>query len=252
MSNVDRYPFDDRTRYIVEHGVASPKWRLAIGVTTQFLMQFMLLICIITIPLMPIAAIAIYFWSHAYVKKYHFQFTDERIIVKRGVFSKRVVNIPYDRIQNVVISQTFIERIAGVYTVNIETAGTAVRQSNFAIGSDASIQGLEDPEPIKDFIHWMVKRTNEGIVEDGVSFSSSKTRKDKTEIAMLRELQSISASLQSIETILRIQDPMIDDKKIDRSRVISVQCPYCSHTFTAALGTTTKCPNCGKPGVVEY
>jgi membrane protein YdbS with pleckstrin-like domain len=251
MDPVDNFPFDDSMRAFIKEGSPSPKWRFAIAIYSQLWVQFMLLCCIITIPLMPVAAIAIYFWSHAYVKRYHFEFTEERIIVKRGVFTKRVVNLPYDRIQNVVISQGILERMAGVYSLNIETAGGTVRQSTMAFGSDAAIQGLEDPEPLKDFIHWMVKRTKEDVVDDGVSFTSARTGKDKTQLAMLRELQAISASLRSIEGLIVARDPNIDMEKAAKLQPISVQCPFCAHTFNARLGEKVKCPSCGEEGVVD-
>jgi putative membrane protein len=251
MDPVAVFPFDDKTRAIVKKGKPSPRWRIAIAIYAQLMVQLTLLFCIITIPLMPVAAIAIYFWSHAYIRKYHFEFTEERIIVKRGVFTKRVVNLPYDRIQNVVISQGILERLAGVYSLNIETAGGPVRQSSMAFGSDAAIQGLEDPEPLKDFIHWMVKRTKDGVTDDGVSFTSARTGKDKTQLAMLRELQAISASLRSIEGIMVSQDPNIDLIKAAKLQPISVQCPFCAHTFNARMGEKVRCPSCGNEGVVD-
>jgi len=250
MDPVEQYPFDDATSAFVKRGKASPKWRLAVSLRTQLIWQFTLFISMITIPLMPFVAVFIYFWSRAYVKNYHFEFLEDKIVVHRGVFTRRVVNIPYTKIQNVTIYQSFIDRMVGVYSVNVETAGAAVRQNMMAIGADASIQGLEDPEPIKDFIHWMGQRGS--IDADvGVSFTSAKTRKDRSDIAMLRELQSISASLNSIESLLRAKNPKINSKVMDKHRVATVQCPYCSHMFTSKVGETVVCPGCGRKGNVS-
>lgn len=250
MDPVDIYPFDERTREFVKAGKASPSWRLVVGLQTQFLVQFLLLCCIVTIPLMPIAAIAIYLWSIAYVKSYRFKFTDERIIVTRGVFAKKTTHIPYEKIQNLVIGQSILERVAGVYSINVETAGAPVRSSNIAYYSDAAIQGLLEPEPIKDFIYWMVKRREDSGDSDGITFTSAKMKKDKTDLAVLRELQSISATLQSMEAMMRVQNPQIDQGSIDQARTINVQCPTCYHTFNSPMGAKVRCPSCGTEGQV--
>jgi membrane protein YdbS with pleckstrin-like domain len=250
MDPVDIYPFDGNTREFVKAGRASPNWRLVVGLQTQLWVQLLLLCCIITIPLMPIAAILIYIWSFAYVRSYHFQFTEDRIIVTRGVISKRTAHIPYEKIQNLVIGQSIIERLAGVYSINVETAGAPVRTSGLAFYSDASIQGLLNPEPLKDFIYWMVKRKTESGDTDGITFTSAKSRRDKTDIAVLRELQSISSTLHSMEALMRAQNPAIDQSKIDSVRAISVQCPTCYHTFNSAMGSKVRCPSCGTEGQV--
>ncbi len=250
MDPVDIYPFDGNTREFVKAGKADPNWRLVVGLQTQIWVQLLLLCCIITIPLMPIAAILIYIWSIAYVRSYHFQFTEDRIIVTRGVISKRTAHIPYEKIQNLVIGQSMIERLAGVYSISVETAGAPVRTSGLAFYSDASIQGLLDPEPLKDFIYWMVKRKTESGDTDGITFTSARMKKDKTDIAVLRELQSISSTLHSMEALMRAQNPSIDQKKIDSVRAISVQCPTCYHTFNSPMGANVRCPSCGTEGQV--
>jgi len=250
MDPIDIYPFDEKTREFVRAGRASPNWRLVVGLQTQFGIQLLLFFCIVTIPLMPIVAIIIYFWSVAYVKSYHYEFTEDRIIVTRGVISKRTAHIPYEKIQNLVIGQSLLERLAGVYSISVETAGAPVRTSGLAFYSDASIQGLLDPEPLKDFIYWMVKRKTESGDTDGITFTSAKMKKDKTDLALLRELQSISATLQSMEALMRVQNPSIDQRKIDSVKSLSVQCPTCYHTFNSTMGSKVRCPSCGTEGSV--
>ena len=95
-------------------------------------------------------------WAGFYWNKYQFELGQERITITRGVIGKRVVNIPYERVQNVNISRGVLERIFGLYSVEIETAG------GFGIGgtggygtrmtAEGDIQGLTNPEPITDYI----------------------------------------------------------------------------------------------------
>ena len=95
-------------------------------------------------------------WANLYWKNYTFVVGHEKITVTRGVIGKRIMNIPYERVQNVNISRGVLERIFGLYSVEIETAG------GFGIGgtggygtrmtAEGDIQGLTNPEPIADYI----------------------------------------------------------------------------------------------------
>ncbi len=48
-----------------------------------------------------------------------------------GIIAKKYVTIPYERIQNIDMSQTLLERILGLYDVNIQTAGMISMMGRF-------------------------------------------------------------------------------------------------------------------------
>lgn len=54
-----------------------------------------------------------------------YEFANEEFSYHNGIFSKKHVHVPYQRIQSVNQKASFLQRIAGVCTVNIETAGGA-------------------------------------------------------------------------------------------------------------------------------
>jgi len=97
-----------------------------------------------------------YIWASFYWDNYKFEVGPEKITISRGVIGKRVTNIPYERVQNVNIWRGVLERIFGLYAVQIETAGGFSVMSTGGYGTrmaaEGSIQGLTNPEPIADYI----------------------------------------------------------------------------------------------------
>jgi membrane protein YdbS with pleckstrin-like domain len=94
-------------------------------------------------------------WATLYWRKYSFEFHDDRVVVTRGVIGKRVTNIPYERIQNVNVWKGILERIYGLSTIMIETAGgTQLQMGNYGSFSfsEGTIQGVKDPQPMVDYL----------------------------------------------------------------------------------------------------
>jgi uncharacterized membrane protein YdbT with pleckstrin-like domain len=79
---------------------------------------------------------SIFRWSTLYV------LTDERLRVRRGILSRKEKTARFDRIQNVSVEQTLLDRIFRVGAVNFETAGTDERDSGF------NFIGISDPQQL--------------------------------------------------------------------------------------------------------
>ena len=79
-------------------------------------------------------------WAYLYHQAYNFDIREKRIIIHRGIVARRKVMIPYTRIQNVDTIAGFIQRLLGIYSIQIETAGTS--------NAEGRIQGILIPEPI--------------------------------------------------------------------------------------------------------
>lgn len=74
-------------------------------------------------------------FKHRQVK---YLLTSTEIYKKSGVFSKSVINLRLDRIQNTSFTQSFTQRLLTYGTIQIETAGTE--------GTDLVIEAANDPE----------------------------------------------------------------------------------------------------------
>ena len=73
-----------------------------------------------------IAAVAILFYLVLWVKMYKYETTDVSFEKEYGVIAKNHVSIPYHHIQNVDIKRGILERILGISSVEIQTAGSEV------------------------------------------------------------------------------------------------------------------------------
>ncbi len=80
--------------------------------------------------------------------------TDRRIIIRKGILSRKERAAHIDRVQNVNLTQTFFDRLFQVGTLDFDTAGTE--------DSDFKFMGINDPETLRTRIdEEYVKRTRE-------------------------------------------------------------------------------------------
>src|SRR5262245_16708249 len=62
-------------------------------------------------------------WPYLKWRTTHYVFTNERVLLQTGVFSRNRRDIPVNRINDHSMSQSFIERMLGCGTLTIESAG---------------------------------------------------------------------------------------------------------------------------------
>ena len=80
--------------------------------------------------------------------------TDRRIVIRHGILARREHEAHIDRVQNVNIAQTFLDRILKVGSLDFDTAGTE--------DSDFSFTGIADPDQLRTRIDTeYVRRTRE-------------------------------------------------------------------------------------------
>lgn len=70
--------------------------------------------------------------------------TTEEAYVKRGLVSRTVRNVRLDRVQNTGFSQSFLQRLVGVGSVRLDTAGTG--------GTEFVLSGVPDPQYVNGLI----------------------------------------------------------------------------------------------------
>ncbi|HEX5543010.1 MAG TPA: PH domain-containing protein [Micromonospora sp.] len=63
------------------------------------------------------------FWPFLVWRTTHYIFTNERVILQHGVFSRERRDIPLGRINDHAMNQSFMERLLGCGTLTIESAG---------------------------------------------------------------------------------------------------------------------------------
>ena len=63
--------------------------------------------------------------------RYKFYVKDNEFIVEKGVFSRKKIVIPFERIQSINFKQNIVHQIFGVVGLEIDTAGTAKKEFDF-------------------------------------------------------------------------------------------------------------------------
>ncbi|TFF99611.1 MAG: helix-turn-helix domain-containing protein [Promethearchaeota archaeon] len=186
------------------------------------------IILLVTTTLLPILIILIisYLYETAYINNFSYSFSKENIVINHGVFTKTRATIPYSRIQNINIVNGVFDRMYDLYTVKIETAGSAAAaqaaQGGGFVRPEGYIPGLKEPDIIEKKINEMVTqyagvpsgledkifKPEELAFDNFISYIMSKMRtgeKLETKITQLRQKANLSQEKLAEEVGVPIQ-----------------------------------------------
>ena len=135
-------------------------------------------VVIFGIPFIAAAGLGIVIILGAYysVKNTDYVVSDEGLYVKKGVLSRSVQKIKFDKVQNISFSQGILGKRFGYGSIEISTAGGS--------GVEMRFRSIDNPREVQDRITSLVKETS----EDGAA--QGKTEKEILEeiLSELREL----------------------------------------------------------------
>jgi hypothetical protein len=141
------------------------------------------LLCLGLISIMWIVSFPlIYLW----IKNLSYFIHDDRITIQSGIITKKEQNIPYRSITDFVLERGPFDRILGIGTIKIQTAG----QSTSATGYEGSLSGLLDYEPIHTDLREKLKSLHP-ISESITTSESVKQSDDSVLVQILEELKEI-------------------------------------------------------------
>jgi len=109
-----------------------------------------IIICVVLV----LIAILVYFTSKWSLASISYSCTKYELILRGGVISKYEKNLPFSRLQHIIISQSFIGRLFGIATLQIQTAGmqsqTAATEGQQIIGPEIPALFLEDAQKLRN------------------------------------------------------------------------------------------------------
>lgn len=76
--------------------------------------------------------------------KFHIDEKNEEFVLQKGVFSTDVINIPFQKIQQVNFRRNILQRVIGVYSVVVETAGSQDKEVEIKALSQDTANALAD------------------------------------------------------------------------------------------------------------
>ncbi|MHA1112258.1 MAG: PH domain-containing protein [Promethearchaeota archaeon] len=104
-----------------------------------------------------------------YWKSFSYRISDKYIRIHSGIFTKSKTTIPFSRIQNINIAQGVFDRIFGLHTVKIETAGgSSTPQQGGQIRPEGYIPGVKDPSKMSEIIDKLVHKYTQTKVDSGI------------------------------------------------------------------------------------
>lgn len=83
-------------------------------------------------------------FSYFQYQRFFFYVEDDQFILEKGVFSRKKLTIPFERIQSVHLSQSLLQRILNITGLEIDTAGSNAKELNIAALDRPYAEGLRN------------------------------------------------------------------------------------------------------------
>ena len=154
---------------------------------------WVILFNLVFIPLVILIMLISMYASHIYTKTMEFQIFDNEVVVRKGVVNKTEKHVPYRTVTNISTRYGVFDRLFGIGTVEIETAGKSGQKP----GPEEKIEGITNFVQMRD-----------AILEELRKFRSQYTT--ATEPSMVNTTEgnvasSILNELRAIKTLLENQ-----------------------------------------------
>ncbi len=158
-------------------------------------------------------------WLGIVYENITYYLTDDEIVIKSGVFKVDRIVIPFDKIQNVNITRSVLERLLNIATIKIETAGG---REEYAEGV---LEGIEEyAELANEIIRRVDLKKELRKIKEKSKESSEKEKKDRLN-ELFEEIQFIKSELKRLRKEINYKKneflPMISDfefEKIEKNK----------------------------------
>ncbi|MBO3769163.1 MAG: PH domain-containing protein [Candidatus Brockarchaeota archaeon] len=168
---------------------------IVLGLTLMLLVSFqralVFILSLIFLALCLIISIPSIIWINLYYLSVFYTFTEDEIIVERGIWWKHKSIVPYNRITNVDMRQGPLSRALGLWEVRIQTAGYHIVSGGVG-AAEAILQGIKNVEEVKSFILGRIRELKPIAIEAG----SETTLPKVLEQQILEELREIRRILE--------------------------------------------------------
>ncbi len=118
---------------------------------------------------------------------------DERLVINKGIITKKSVSIPYSAVTDFTLSRSLYERWLGIGTIMIQTAGQSVQAS----GYEGKLEGLVEFDSLHATLRAKIKTYRRGAQQDPTPETSDMPTSD-TEVlqSILEEVKRIGRKLE--------------------------------------------------------
>ena len=135
-------------------------------------------------------------WVPRYYNSLQYTIENDSVKGKKGVFWKTETTVPFTKITNIDVTQGPLQRMYGIGTLNIRTAGTGGTDISDA---ELRIHGISDLEGVKKSITERIKEYMHSKI-DQMEMKSSIDKDSKILVSILDELKGIRKTLEEKTT----------------------------------------------------
>jgi len=118
---------------------------------------------------------------------------EDRVSIKKGIFTKTVQNIPFRAITDFALVRTLYDRALGIGSIKIQTAGKSMQSGSKYEGS---LSGLLDYESLHTDLRSRI-RTLHPVADSATTVAAVKQDSGNTLEEILKEVQEIRKKLNS-------------------------------------------------------
>ncbi|MEM2529488.1 MAG: PH domain-containing protein [Thermoproteota archaeon] len=169
---------------------------IVLGLTLTWLVSFqralVFILSFIFLTLCLIISIPSIIWINLYYLSVFYTFTEDEIIVERGIWWKHKSIVPYNRITNVDMRQGPLSRALGLWELRIQTAGYHIASGGSFGAAEAILQGIKNVEEVKSFILGRIRKLKPVAVEAELETTLPKGLEQQ----ILEELRKIRGILE--------------------------------------------------------
>ncbi len=139
----------------------------------------------------------VYAYNHIEYMSFTYELGATEFIIRQGVFTRDTTVIPYNRIQNINTRRTMLERVIGLASLQIETAGTNVT------ASEGILPGVTKKD---ELVHEIMSRVEEAKKPEN---GSGPERRSEHQLLsdILKEIVQLNNNLQSMRKNGKSDEP---------------------------------------------
>ena len=133
-------------------------------------------------------------WISAYYRSINYAIEEDAIRGEIGVFWKKFVTVPFTKITNIDATQGPLQRMLGIGTIFVQTAGAA---GNQAVRAELQLIGIRYIEGVREKIREKIRTYNGGKVKQQPVEPLVETKEQPVLLQILFELRAIRELLQN-------------------------------------------------------
>ena len=145
-----------------------------------------------------VAAIDVIWWAPAmfltgpYYRSLSYEIQDDEVIMRVGIWTKSVKHVPYRTVTNVTVKRGILDRLFGIGTLNIQTAGMSG-----TTGAEESLEGLDNVQEVYDIVATELRRFRGSMAPTAADVEGEAVVASPDALsAILTEVQAIRHALE--------------------------------------------------------